>query len=89
MYTFKGNGGFVMNMKSGKNNHKEGLSDLEFHKLQLLCKFSKILHKIENDIEEDAKRAGDTQFQKLLEEIEEHLEGYVETLHSMVCGKNK
>lgn len=75
-----------MNMKSGEKNHKEGLSDLEFHKLQLLCKFSKILHKIENDIEEDAKRAGDTQFHELLEQIEDQLEEYVEKLHGMLCG---
>ena len=76
-----------MNMKSSNNNPKKGLSDLEFHKLQLLYKFSKILHKIEEDIEEDAKKASDTQFHELLEEIEEHLEEYVEKLHGMLCKK--
>lgn len=69
------------------NEKKEGISDVRYHKLHLLCKFSKILKKIEEDIEDDAKKANDKEFYELLEEIEEHLEDFVEKLDKMVCKK--
>lgn len=75
-----------MNMKTEKHSHEE-LSHIEFHKLKLLYKFSKILHCIEEDIAEDAKNAGDNQFHEFLEEIEENLEEYVKRLHGMLCKK--
>jgi hypothetical protein len=71
---------------NGKN-HKEGLDDLRYHKMQLLCKFHKILKKIDHDIEEDAKKANDKEFSELIEEIEEQLRKFVAKLDSMVCKK--
>jgi hypothetical protein len=74
-------------MKNEIKNHEESFNDIRFHKLQLLYKFKKILHKIDEDIEEDAKKANDQEFYELIEEIEEHLEEFVEKLDAMICKK--
>lgn len=72
---------------ANEQENKGGLPHLRYHKIQLLYKLSKILKKIECDIEDEAKKANDTEFYALVEEIEKQLEIFVKKLDLMICKK--
>lgn len=61
------------------------VSDCKYDAVKIYYKFAKLLHFIEHHAEKDAKSAGDTEFHKLLDEIEEHLEKFVERLDKHIC----
>ena len=67
---------------NGTNHNHSGLHDLEFHKLQLMYQFSKIVRGLD-EIENTAKAGNDIQFQSFLTEIRTQLQEYIETLHAM------
>jgi hypothetical protein len=74
-------------LKGEKMNNQNRLSDSHYDQIKILYKFSKMLHYIEKHAKDNAKKAGDEKFHKLLNEIEEQLEKFVSQLNDMICPK--
>lgn len=62
------------------------LDNVDYDKVKLLYKMSRIVWFIEKHAAMEAKRAGDRELLELLEEIREKNEQFVEHLQGLICS---
>lgn len=58
-------------------NSSKIISDIEYDKLKLLYKFSKMLHFIDHHALQDAKNANEKEFQGFLEYLKKDIEDHI------------